>query len=49
MMAATRVFTGSNLMLMQKVKDYAQFMKVRLASLVVFSSGVGYLIAAGLS
>ncbi len=47
MMAATRVFTGSNLMLMQKVKDYAQFMKVRLASLVVFSSGVGYLIAAG--
>jgi protoheme IX farnesyltransferase len=32
---------------MQKVKDYAQFMKVRLASLVVFSSGLGYLIAAG--
>lgn len=33
--------------LMQKIRDYAQFMKFRLASLVVFSSGIGYLIAAG--
>lgn len=32
---------------MQKIRDYAQFMKIRLASLVVFSSGIGYAIAAG--
>lgn len=32
---------------MQKIRDYAQFLKIRLASLVVFSSGVGYAIAAG--
>src|SRR5690606_33268094 len=38
---------GTDRKLMQKVRDYAQFMKFRLASLVVFSSGIGYLIAAG--
>ena len=32
---------------MQKIRDYAQFLKIRLASLVVFSSGIGYAIAAG--
>ncbi len=46
-MQYTQVSAASNFVLMQKVRDYAQFMKVRLASLVVFSSGVGYLIAAG--
>lgn len=46
-MRTTQVSVISNFVLMQKVRDYAQFMKVRLASLVVFSSGVGYLIAAG--
>ncbi len=46
-MQSSQVTAASNFVLMQKVRDYAQFMKVRLASLVVFSSGVGYLIAAG--
>ncbi|MFZ9938766.1 MAG: heme o synthase [Bacteroidia bacterium] len=32
---------------MDKLRDYAQFLKLRLASLVVFSSALGYLIAAG--
>jgi len=32
---------------MNKLRDYAQFLKLRLASLVVFSSALGYLIAAG--
>ncbi len=32
---------------MQKIRDYSQFLKIRLASLVVFSSGIGYAIAAG--
>ncbi|MBM3918592.1 MAG: protoheme IX farnesyltransferase [Sphingomonadales bacterium] len=32
---------------MDKLRDYAQFLKLRLASLVVFSSTLGYLIAAG--
>lgn len=32
---------------MQKIRDYSQFMKIRLASLVVFSSAIGYAIAAG--
>lgn len=34
---------------MDKLRDYAQFLKLRLASLVVFSSALGYLIAAGSS
>ena len=32
---------------MDKLRDYAQFLKLRLASLVVFSSALGYLIASG--
>lgn len=32
---------------MQKLRDYTQFLKIRLATLVVFSSGIGYAIAAG--
>jgi len=32
----------------QKLSDYNQFAKLRLASLVVFSAGIGYLVASGL-
>jgi len=39
--------TKSRPLSMQKIRDYAQFLKIRLASLVVFSSGIGYAIAAG--
>ena len=45
--ASTTLTTRPRSLSMQKVKDYAQFLKVRLASLVVFSSALGYLIAAG--
>jgi heme o synthase len=31
----------------QKLSDYNQFAKLRLASLVVFSAGIGYIVAAG--
>jgi len=34
-----------HLISMDKLRDYAQFLKLRLASLVVFSSALGYLIA----
>lgn len=47
MSTLTTELTGFKATSMQKVRDYAQFMKVRLASLVVFSSALGYLIAAG--
>jgi protoheme IX farnesyltransferase len=36
-----------HLISMDKLRDYAQFLKLRLASLVVFSSALGYLIASG--
>lgn len=36
----------STVTLMSKIRDYAQFIKMRLASLVVFSAAIGYVIGA---
>ena len=48
MSASTAAVTADRLSLfMQKLRDYTQFLKIRLATLVVFSSGIGYAIAAG--
>jgi protoheme IX farnesyltransferase len=47
MVSMTLPLTKSAKFPMQKIRDYAQFLKIRLASLVVFSSGIGYAIAAG--
>lgn len=48
-MSATTVAVNAERqsLFMQKLRDYTQFLKIRLATLVVFSSGIGYAIAAG--
>lgn len=46
-MLAENINTAENsITLMSKIRDYAQFVKMRLASLVVFSAAIGYVIGA---